>query len=97
MSETGVMGLTTSLTVIAFLTNTALVLPLIAFPLVLTSGSVIIQFFSKKFRGKKVFLVAPLHHHFEARGWPQYKVTMRYWVISAIFAVIGMIVALTGK
>lgn len=97
MSETGVMGLAATLAVIAFLTDTALVLPIIAFPLVLTSGSVIIQFLSKKFRGKKFFLVAPLHHHFEALGWPAYQVTMRYWIISAIFAVIGMVVALTGK
>jgi phospho-N-acetylmuramoyl-pentapeptide-transferase len=48
---------------------------------------------SKKFRGKKVFLVAPLHHHFEAIGWPAYKVTMRYWVISIILSIIGMILA----
>jgi phospho-N-acetylmuramoyl-pentapeptide-transferase len=73
-----------------------LVLPIIAFPLTLTVLSDVIQVFSKKFRHKKVFLVAPLHHHFEALGWPGYKVTMRYWVISIIFAVIGVIIALSG-
>jgi len=76
-------------------TDTVLILPLIALPLLATSLSVIIQLGSKKLRhGKKVFLVAPLHHHFEAIGWPAYKVVMRYWVISIIAAIIGMIIAI---
>jgi phospho-N-acetylmuramoyl-pentapeptide-transferase len=95
MTETGILGLTTSLTVVAFLTNQVLVLPIIAFPLFATVASNLIQVASKKFRnGKKVFLIAPLHHHFEALGWPSYKVTMRYWIISIIFAILGMVVAL---
>lgn len=95
MSETGMLGLTTTLAVIVFLTGEVLLLPLIAFPLVATAFSVVVQVASKKFRGgKKIFIVAPLHHHFEAKGWPPYKVTMRYWVLSVIFAVIGMIIAL---
>lgn len=97
MGETGVFGLTTTLTVIAFLTNSVLVLPVIAFMLVLTSLSVIVQFASKRFLGKKVFLVAPLHHHFEAKGWPSHKVTMRYWILSVVFAVIGIVVAFIGR
>ena len=97
MSETGMLGLTTSLAVVAFLTDSVIVLPIIAFPLFLASGSDIIQMLSKKFRGgKKVFLVAPVHHHFEALGWPSYKVTMRFWIISVIFALIGMVIALVG-
>lgn len=94
MSETGIMGLTTTLTVIAFLTNAVMVLPIIAFPLVLDSLSDIIQLGSKKLRGKKVFLVAPLHHHFEAIGWPPEKVTMRFWIISVVFAILGLIIQL---
>jgi len=95
MSETGSMGLTLTLAVVAFLTNTVLLLPIIAFPLFITSLSNIIQVTSKKFRhGKKVFLVAPIHHHFEAIGWPGYKVTMRFWVISAVCAIIGLVLAL---
>ncbi|MDO8183784.1 MAG: hypothetical protein Q7T49_02260 [bacterium] len=97
MSETGILGLTVGLSVVAFLTESVVVLPIIAFPLVATSLSVIIQLASKKFRGKKVFLVAPIHHHFEAVGWPAYKVVMRYWVISVIFAIIGMIIILAGS
>jgi phospho-N-acetylmuramoyl-pentapeptide-transferase len=95
MTETGVLGLTTTLTVVAFLTGEVVVLPIIALPLFATVISNLIQVFSKKLRnGKKVFLVAPIHHHFEAMGWPSYKVTMRYWVISVIFAIMGMVIAL---
>ena len=91
------MGLTTSLTVIAFLTDSVLALPVIGFVLVAEVASDIIQFASKKFRGKKVFLIAPIHHHFEAAGWPPYKVTMRFWVISVVAAILGMAVALIGR
>ncbi len=97
MSETGILGLTTTLTVFAFLTDSILILPLIALPLFVTALSVVIQLSSKKFRhGKKVFLVAPLHHHFEARGWPPAKVVMRYWVIGIICALLGLIILLIG-
>lgn len=97
MGETGILGLTTSLTVIAFLTDAVLVLPLIALPLVLDSASVIIQLASKKFFGKKVFLVSPLHHHFEALGWPSYKVTMRAWILASVCAILGMVIAIIGR
>lgn len=97
MGETGMFGLTTTLTVIAFLTNTVMILPIIAFPLVITSFSIIIQLLSKKLFKRKIFLVSPLHHHFEAKGWPAYKITMRFWVISVVFAIIGMVIALMGR
>jgi len=97
MSETGTMALTITLVVVAFLTQQVLILPIIAFPLVVSSASSIIQLLSKKFRnGKKVFLVAPLHHHFQALGWPATKVVMRYWVISIICATLGVIIVLIG-
>jgi phospho-N-acetylmuramoyl-pentapeptide-transferase len=91
MGETGMMPLTVTLATLAFLTDTVLLLPVIAFPLVATSFSSIVQIISKKVFHKKVFLIAPLHHHFEALGWPSYKVTMRYWIISIIFVIIGVI------
>jgi len=95
MGETGMIGLTVTLSVIAFLTNTVLLLPIIAFPLFITSLSNIIQIGSRKLRnGKKVFLFAPLHHHFEALGWPKYKVTMRYWIVGIITAISGVIISL---
>ena len=101
MSETGTMALTLTLTVVAFMTDKLggghglLVLPLIAFPLIATTFSDIIQLGSKKLRnGKKVFKIAPLHHHFEAIGWPAYKVTMRFWIISVICGIVGLILGL---
>ncbi|MDP2593869.1 MAG: hypothetical protein Q8P36_00810 [bacterium] len=100
MTETGTMGLTMTLAVVAFMTDTLgggygiAALPIIAFPIVMTVLSNIIQVGSKKLRGKKVFRIAPLHHHFEAIGWPPYKITMRYWVISIMCAIVGMTVAL---
>ncbi len=98
MGETGIMGLTLMLATIAFLTDSVLLLPVIALPLVITSMSVILQFFSKKFRGgKKIFKLAPIHHHFEAIGWPSYKVTMRFWVLSAVFSIIGIILFVVSK
>jgi len=103
MSETGTMGLTITLGVVAFMTDSlggghgVFVLPIIAFPLVITVLSDVVQILSKQLRGgKKVFLVAPIHHHFEAVGWPGYKVTMRFWVIGVVFAIVGMIIALIG-
>ncbi|PIR46892.1 MAG: hypothetical protein COV07_01940 [Candidatus Vogelbacteria bacterium CG10_big_fil_rev_8_21_14_0_10_45_14] len=97
MSETGMLGLTTALTVIAFLTDAVVFLPIIALPLFATSGSVIAQLLSKKYRGKKIFLSAPLHQHFQALGWPSYNVTMRYWIVGIICAVLGMILTILGK
>lgn len=96
LSETGTTALTITLTVIAFLTKQVVLLPLIALPLFIAPLSNIIQIISKKFRGKKVFLVAPVHHHFEAIGWPSYRVTMRYWIFSIICAIFGMCIALLG-
>jgi len=97
MGETGIMGLTACLTVVAFLTDSVLVLPIIGFLLVIESASVIIQLLSKKFRGgKKVFLAAPIHHHFEAKGWPPYKVTMRFWIIGIMAAITGVAIRLLG-
>jgi len=97
MSETGTMALTTTLAVVAFLTEHVLLLLVIAFPLVISALSSALQLLSKRLRnGKKIFKIAPLHHHFEAMGWPPYKVTMRYWVISVIFSFLGVIIALIG-
>ena len=103
MSDTGMMGLTITLGIVAFMTDSlgdgygVIVLPIIALPLVVTVASDIIQILSKKLRnGKKVFLVAPIHHHFEAIGWPSYKVVMRYWVFSVICAILGVTIAIIG-
>ncbi len=97
MGETGMLGLTSMLTVIAFLTGAVAVLPIIAFPLVAEVTSNIIQIASKHYRGKKVFLAAPIHHHFEALGWPHFKVTMRFWIVGVVCAIMGMVIHIIGK
>lgn len=92
MGETGIMALTITLATLAFLSESVFILPVVALPLVLTSLSVVVQSLSKKFRGgKRVFLLAPLHHHFEAKGWPSYRVTMRFWILSVVFAIFGIV------
>jgi len=96
MGETGMLGLTSALTVVAFLTDSVLVLPIIGFLLVVESASVILQLLSKKYRQKKLFLAAPIHFHFEAKGWPHYKVTMRFWIIGIVMAIIGVAIRLLG-
>ncbi len=98
MGETGILGLTVVLTVIAFLTDTVLILPLIGLPLVATVLSNIIQISSYKYCGKRrVFKIAPLHHHFHALGWSKEKVVMRYWIVSIICALLGVVIALMSK
>jgi len=100
LSETGTMGLTLLLTVVAFLTDALgkgkgiTVLPIIALPLVATVASNILQLFGKKVLGRKILRIAPLHHHFEALGWPPYKVVMRYWIVGVVAAIIGITIAL---
>lgn len=96
MSETGIMALTMTLCVVAFLTGQVILLPVIAFPLVISSASSQLQLLSKKYRGKKLFLVAPLHHHFQAVGWPAHTVVMRYWIIGIICAFVGLVLAILG-
>ncbi len=97
MGDTGAMSLGVTLGVVAMLTNTALFLPIIGFVFMLESASVIIQVASKKLRGKKVFLSAPLHHHLEAIGWPEPKVVMRLWLISGVSAAAGLVMVLLDK
>ena len=96
MGETGILGLCCCLTVVAFLTDSVLVLPVIGFLLVIEAGSVILQLIWKKFFKKKLFLASPIHHHFEAKGWPHYKITMRFWIIGIVMAIIGIAIRLLG-
>jgi phospho-N-acetylmuramoyl-pentapeptide-transferase len=91
LSETGMLALTLALSVIAFLTDAVMYLPIIALPLVITTLSVILQLLWKKFFKRKLFLVAPVHHHFQAKGWPSHTVTMRYWIVSYMCALLGVV------
>ncbi len=96
MGETGIIGLTSTLAVVSFLTDSVLVLPIIGGILVLESGSVILQLLSKKLFNKKILISAPIHHHLEAKGWPAEKITMRFWIIGMVLAVIGIAIRLLG-
>ncbi len=99
MTETGTMALTLALATVVFMTDSLgegfgiSLLPIVGLPLVATVASNVIQVVYRKFTGKKLLRIAPLHHHFEAIGWPSHKVTMRYWVISMICASVGVILA----
>lgn len=94
MGDTGAMSLGVTLGIVAMITNQPLLLPLIGFIFVLEMVTTIMQMGSKKLFGKKIFLIAPIHHHFEALGWPEPKVVMRFWVISWITASFGVLLAL---
>ncbi len=98
MGDVGSFALGTALGIIAMQTNTVYVLPIIGAVYVMETGSVIVNRISKKLRhGKKVFLSSPIHHHFEALGWPETKVTMRFWILGQVAAVVGLAVFLIGR
>ena len=92
MGDVGSFALGTALGVVALLTDTVFLLPIIGLVFVIETGSVVLQIASKKLRaGKKIFLSSPIHHHFEAIGWPETKITMRFWVIGQVAAIMGVI------
>jgi phospho-N-acetylmuramoyl-pentapeptide-transferase len=96
MGDVGSFALGTSLGVVAMLTDSLFILPIIGVIFVVEAGSSLIQITSKKLFKRKVFISAPIHHHLEAMGWPETKVTMRFWVIAAVAGFIGVMVALAG-
>jgi phospho-N-acetylmuramoyl-pentapeptide-transferase len=98
MGDVGAFALGTALGIIAMQTDTIYVLPIIGAVYIMETGSVIINRISKKLRnGKKVFLSSPIHHHFEALGWPETKITMRFWILGQVASVLGLIVFLLGR
>jgi phospho-N-acetylmuramoyl-pentapeptide-transferase len=98
MGDVGAFALGTALGIIAMQTDTVYALPIIGAVFVMETGSVIINRLSKKLRGgKKVFLSSPIHHHFEAIGWPETKVTMRFWILGQVAGVLGLILFLVGR
>jgi phospho-N-acetylmuramoyl-pentapeptide-transferase len=98
MGDVGSFALGTALGVVAMITDTVLLLPIIGVVFFVEAGSSAIQIASKKLRhGKKIFKIAPIHYHFEALGWPETKVTMRFWVIGQVAAVLGLAIFLIGR
>lgn len=96
MGDVGSFAYGVALGVVAMLTNSLLLLPVIGFLFVIEAGSSLVQITSKRLFKKKIFLSAPIHHHLEAVGWPEVKVTMRFWVISSVTAFFGVLLALGG-
>jgi phospho-N-acetylmuramoyl-pentapeptide-transferase len=96
MGDTGAFALGATLGVMAMMTDTVLILPFLAFIPVVETLSVIIQLTSKKLFKKKVFHIAPIHHHFEHVGWPESQVVMRFWIVGALVATVGLILGLVG-
>lgn len=91
MGDTGSMSLGTVLAVVAILVHGEFVLPIIGFVFVLEAVSTLLQIFWRKVLHKKLFLSAPIHHHLEALGWPEAKVTMRLWIVTIVFSMLGLI------
>ncbi|MFZ1301586.1 MAG: phospho-N-acetylmuramoyl-pentapeptide-transferase [Candidatus Microsaccharimonas sp.] len=96
MGDVGSFALGTSLGVVAMLTDSLFILPVIGLVFVAEAGSSLIQIFSKKVFKRKIFISAPVHHHLEAIGWPETKVTMRFWIIAAVCSFVGVMLALAG-
>lgn len=96
MGDVGSFAYGVALGVVAMLTNTILLLPIIGILFVIEAGSSLLQITSKRMFHRKVFISAPIHHHLEASGWPETKVTMRFWVIAAVAGFLGILLALTG-
>jgi phospho-N-acetylmuramoyl-pentapeptide-transferase len=96
MGDVGSFALGTGLGVVAMLTDTLLLLPLIGLVFVAEAGSSLLQIFSKKVFHRRIFIAAPVHHHLEALEWPKTKVTMRFWIIGQVCAALGVILALVG-
>lgn len=96
MGDVGSFAWGTALGVVAMLTDTLFLLPLICLVFVAEAGSSFVQILSKKYFHRRIFISAPIHHHFEALGWPKTKVTMRFWIIGQVCAVLGVILALVG-
>ncbi len=91
------MGATLAVVAMLIKNNAGLAaLPFLAFIPLVDTLSVIVQMTYRKFRHKKLFLIAPLHHHFEALGWPETKVTMRFWIVGAFMAMLGVIIGIVG-
>lgn len=97
MGDTGSMAIGITVGAMAMLTNTAFFLPFFFFIPLIESLSVIIQIISFKFTGKRVFLMSPIHHHFELLGWPETRITMRFWIISAVASGLGIVLFFLSK
>jgi phospho-N-acetylmuramoyl-pentapeptide-transferase len=91
MGDTGSMGLGGALAAFAIMTKTEALLVLIGGIFVIEALSVILQVFTFKFLGKRVLLMAPLHHHFEMKAWSETRITVRFWIVTAMLCACGFV------
>lgn len=96
MGDTGSFALGAGLGVVAMMTDSFLLLPIIGLMFVIETSSSLIQLASKKFFKKKIFISAPLHHHLEAKGWGEAKIVMRFWILAGVSAILGVFIAAVG-
>ena len=90
MGDTGSLAIGAGLAGLALSTNTVLLLPLIGGVFVMETVSVILQVGSFRMFGRRIFRMAPLHHHFELRGWPETTVIIRFWIIGGIVTAVAL-------
>jgi phospho-N-acetylmuramoyl-pentapeptide-transferase len=90
MGDTGSLALGGGIAMVAILIRQEIALILVGGVFVMEALSVILQVASFKLRGKRIFLMAPIHHHFELRGWSETQVTIRFWILSILFALLGV-------
>ncbi|PSO44183.1 MAG: phospho-N-acetylmuramoyl-pentapeptide-transferase [Parcubacteria group bacterium SW_4_49_11] len=96
MGATGAFALGSTLAVASFLTDTIVILPIIAFLFFVEGFSSLLQTFAKRVCGRRLLRSAPIHHHFQALGWPESKIVMRFWIISSIASLVGLMIGLVG-
>ncbi|PIZ94627.1 MAG: hypothetical protein COX81_03025 [Candidatus Magasanikbacteria bacterium CG_4_10_14_0_2_um_filter_37_12] len=94
MGDVGSLGLGALLAINTIVINKMLLLPFLAFIFYVEIGSVIIQVFGRHLLGRRIFQMAPIHHHFELRGWSEEKTVMRFWIIHAAAVLLGIWIAL---
>jgi phospho-N-acetylmuramoyl-pentapeptide-transferase len=97
MGDSGALALGATLAVTALITGQLLLLPLIGLIFVVETGSVILQVVWVRWRGHRLFLMSPLHHHFELKGWNEEKITLRFWIVGALAAMVGVAFFLTTR
>ncbi len=97
MGDSGSLSLGATLAVVGLITGQILLLPLIGIIFVLETGSVLAQVASVKLTGRRILRMSPLHHHFELSGWDEEKITLRFWIVGVLAAMLGVVVFLASR
>lgn len=97
MGDSGALSLGATLAVVGLITGQILLLPLIGIIFVLETGSDLLQILYFKLTGRRILRMAPLHHHFELAGWDEEKITLRFWIVGVLAALLGVVVFLATR